>query len=154
MELSANVLYEFLHTSTSKRNFSFGNSAFYNGRSFEDLLYQDWVTMPIAHRFEERVLKWIRSAYSAISIFMNYSELLPYPSGRVQSPAFTENSDFNVNGILSGNLSPTHAMVTSPCQEDGLWALNLQDSLSHACHWPLPDSRMKIRPSANAKFSR
>jgi hypothetical protein len=148
MDLSANALNAFLAASASRRTFSFGDSSFYDGKCFEDLLYHDWVTLPVVRRFEQRVLKRLRSAYHAISVFMNYAEASFRPSLQARSPAFTETTEFayDIQNILNANHTPPSTeSAATPHQEDDQWAQELQDSLSRAHLLPLPKSRPESR---------
>ena len=74
MSLTADSLNTFLRAAGSPRDFTFEASVFYAGQTFEELLYREWVTLQVARRFEQRLLKRLRSAFHAISVFINDSE--------------------------------------------------------------------------------
>jgi hypothetical protein len=127
MDLAADMLNAFFQASGTKCRFSFGDSAYYQGCTFEELLYREWTTRQLARRFELQVLKCIRSAYHAISVFTNLSES-PFHSSQEPSLALTNNFDFTckVQEILDADYTPTSSKkATSPSQEDEHWAAKL-----------------------------
>jgi hypothetical protein len=128
MTLSSDTLNEFLRAAGSERFFSYGSSKYYDGQTFEEVLYRNWPTQTIALSLEKRLLERIATAHRAISIFMANAEFVP---GRGMpcpaSPAFTDNSIFaqRVTNALIGNLPN----ITSPRQEDAACASELEHSL-------------------------
>jgi hypothetical protein len=93
MDLATDVLNAFFQASGLKQRFSFGDTTYYQGCTFEELLYHKWIMKQIARRFELRVLKHCRSACHAISVFINLSES-PFCSSQEPLQAFTDNLDF------------------------------------------------------------
>ena len=57
MKLASDNLNAFLLASGSQRSFTFGSSAFFEDQAFKDLLHYEWVTVFVARRFEQRVLR-------------------------------------------------------------------------------------------------
>ena len=57
MKLTSDSLNAFLLASGSQRSFTFGSSAFFEDQAFEDLLHYEWVTVFVARRFEQQVLR-------------------------------------------------------------------------------------------------
>jgi hypothetical protein len=105
MGLMADCLNTFLYVTGSRQTFTFGTSISYNDLTFEELLYHEWVTMHIARRFEQQLLKQLQSAYHAISMFINKSELSLNCPSQALSPAFTTDSSFayEIRAILEAN---------------------------------------------------
>jgi hypothetical protein len=128
MTLSSNTLNEFLQAAGSERSFSYGSSKYYNGQTFEEVLYRNWPAHTIALSLEKRLLERIATAHWAISFFMANAEFMPRPA----SPAFTDISIFaqRVTNVLASN-KPT---ITSPRQEDTAWASELEESLQASYH--------------------
>ena len=143
MKLASDSLNAFLLASGSQQSFTFGSSTFFKDQAFEDLLHYEWVTAFIARRFEQWVLRRLRSAYAAIRVFLNDAESDLRTSSRAPSPAFTTNSSFayEIAGILNANVQQTPPRsASSPLHEDEGWDRTLQDDLAQACRQPLPPS--------------
>jgi hypothetical protein len=157
MSLTADSLNAFLRAAGSPRDFTFGASVFYAGQTFEELLYREWVTLQVARRFEQRLLKCLRSAFHAISVFINDSEEIHRGPYRAPSPAFTTDSSFayEIGAILETNNSQsTSRHVSSPQSEDVIWHTLLQSDLAQASQQPLPVSRPESRARSEASTSR
>jgi len=118
MGLTNDAVNAYLQAAGSPRAFSFGNSARYGGRSFENLVYSDWATRQIVLSLEKRLLRRLERAYRSISLFMSCTAFEPdkgFP--RVVSPAFTSDSEFArgvANTIASARSTPSRAPPQSP----------------------------------------
>src|SRR5271170_93449 len=125
MGLTNDAVNAYLQAAGSPRAFSFGNSARYGGRSFENLVYSDWATRQIVLSLEKRLLRRLERAYRSISLFMSCTAFEPdkgFP--QVVSPAFTSDSEFArgvANTIASARSTPSRAPPQSPEREDEDW---------------------------------
>jgi hypothetical protein len=77
MTLTSDALNAFLQAAGSNRTFSYGSSKYYDGQSFEEVLYQEWYAQTIALNLERRLLDRIATAHRAISLFMASAEVVP-----------------------------------------------------------------------------
>jgi hypothetical protein len=77
MTLTSDTLNEFLQAAGSERTFSYGSSKYYNGQTFEEVLYRDWPAQTIALSLEKRLLERIATAHRAISLFMTNADFVP-----------------------------------------------------------------------------
>ena len=77
MTLSCNMLNEFLQAAGSNRTFTYGSSKYYEGQTFEEVLYRDWPTQTITLSLKKRLLEQIVTAHRAISTFMANTDYVP-----------------------------------------------------------------------------
>jgi hypothetical protein len=77
MMLSSDMLNELLWAVGSEWSFSYGSSIYYDGQTFEEVLYRNWPAQMIALSLEKRLLEWIVTAHWAISIFMANAKFVP-----------------------------------------------------------------------------
>lgn len=77
MRLTSDSLNKFLQAAGSERTFSYGSSKYYEGATFEEILYREWPAQTIALNLEKRLLDRIATAHRAISLFMNNSDTVP-----------------------------------------------------------------------------
>ena len=128
MALTADTLNLFLRAAGSERTFTYGSSKYYDGQTFEDLLFREWPAQTIALSLEKRLLERIAAAHRAISVFMNNAEAIPNRGmPRPVSPAFTDNSIFAAR-VLS-TLQGQGPDISSPRQEDAAWASAIEDEV-------------------------
>ena len=57
MMLSCDTLNEFLRAAGSEQTFSYGLSKYYDGQTFEEVLYREWPAQTIALSLEKRLLE-------------------------------------------------------------------------------------------------
>jgi len=157
MTLSSDALNDFLRAAGSQRTFSYGSSKYYDGQTFEEVLYREWPAQTIALSLEKRLLDRIATAHRAISVFMTNADVIPGRGmPRPASPAFTDNSAYTlrVAGTMLGKDTP----ILSPKQEDASWAHDLEDealdSFQRVSDWTSnkqPEASMSYEPVDKGK---
>jgi hypothetical protein len=113
MQWSLEVLNRFLQEAGSAPTFSYGASKFYNGKTFNEVLYREWPARTVALSFEMCLLKRIATVSEAIKRFKCYEAELP-----VQAKA--------------DSLQGIDHTITSPMREDAYWAHDLSDRVQAA----------------------
>jgi hypothetical protein len=127
MELVSDTLNEFLQAAESPRLFSFGSSAYYGNRSFEELVNSDWPTRAIVDSLERQLIMRIQAAQIAITRFLSDAAFIPGQIPRVASPAFTNNSVFaqRIQQLIHEDM-PRRAPA-SPRGEDEAWSKDVNN---------------------------
>ena len=118
MRQSSEVLNDFLQTAGSRQIFTYGTSKYYEGQTFEEVLYHEWPVQTVVLHFEKRLLERIATAFKAIRNFMpNTTQASGRSSPCPVSPTSTDHSTSRMRNTLHGK----DLIITSPSREDSLW---------------------------------
>ena len=107
--------------------FSFGSSAYYGNRSFEELVNSDWPSQVIVVSLERRLIMRIQAAQIAITRFLSDAAFVPGQVPRVASPAFTNNSIFALRIQQLLHEDTPNRMPASPQGEDEAWSRDVNN---------------------------
>lgn len=136
MDLTREAVNQYLRATGSNREFSFGSSARYEGRSMAELIGSSWATAPIVASLEARIIRRLQRAYTIMQLFMECTSFVPARGlPRAISPTFTSSTDYarDVMGVVNPREPPDAAPIrpdpTTPSGEDARWEADVDESL-------------------------
>jgi hypothetical protein len=151
MTLSCDTLNEFLRAAGSDCTFTYGSSKYYEGQTFEEVLYRDWPAQTIALSLEKRLLERIATAHRAISTFMANADYIPGRGmPRPASPAFTDNSTFARQ--VASSLSNKAPAIASPRQEDAAWSSEVEIE-AQTSYYQAASEAFREQPEASTSYN-